>query len=322
MNNAPVQPQPSQDQYSEYADDEIDLRELFSVLWDGKWWIAGLTSIAAAIAVVYALSLPNIYRSEALLASTSSGGGGLGGLAAKYGGLASLAGISLPGGGGGDKTGLGLEVMKSRAFIRQFIERRNILVPLMAAEAWNASSGELVINESIYNVSTNTWVRDVNPPKKAEPSSQESYRAFSEVFSVSHDKASGFVTLAIKHVSPVVARQWVTWFVEDVNDAMRDEDVREAERSIAYLKEQVAATSLTDLQSMFFGLIQSQTETIMLAKVRAEYLFKTIDPAVVPEQKAEPKRAAICVLGTLLGSMIAVLWVLISHYMFKLKEPE
>jgi uncharacterized protein involved in exopolysaccharide biosynthesis len=322
MNNAPVQPQPSQVQHSEYADDEIDLRELFSVLWDGKWWIAGLTSIAAGIAVVYALSLPNIYRSEALLAPASSDGGGLGGMAAQYGGLASLAGISLPGGGGSDKTGLGLEVMKSRAFIQRFIERRNILVPLMAAESWDASSGELVINERNYNVATNTWVREVNPPKKAEPSAQEAYKEFTELLAVSKDKTSGFVTLAIKHVSPVVARQWVTWFIEDVNNAMRDDDVREAERSIAYLKEQVAATLLADLQSMFFELIQKQTETIMLAKVRPEYLFKTIDPAIVPEQKAEPKRAIICILGTFFGSIIAVLWVLISHYMFKLKEPE
>jgi len=172
MNNAPVQAQPSQVQYSEYADDEIDLRELFSVLWDGKWWIAGLTSIAAVIAVVYALSLTNINRSEALFAPASSDGGGLGGLAAQYGGL----GISLPGGGGGDKTGLGLEVMKSRAFIQQFIERRNILVSLMAAETWNASSGELVIDERIYSVGTNTWVRDVNPSKKAKPSAQKSYK--------------------------------------------------------------------------------------------------------------------------------------------------
>jgi uncharacterized protein involved in exopolysaccharide biosynthesis len=322
MNNAPVQPQPSQVQHSEYADDEIDLRELFSVLWDGKWSIIGLTSIAAVIAVVYALSLPNIYRSEALLAPASSDGGGLGGLAAQYGGLASLAGISLPGGSGGDKTDLGLEVMKSRAFIQQFIERRNILVPLMAAEAWDASSGELLINERIYNVGTNTWVRDVDPPKKAEPSLQESYSAFSGMLSVSQDKDSGFVTLAIKHVSPVVARQWVTWLVEDVNDVMRDDDVSEAENSIAYLKEQVEATSLADLQSMFFELIQKQTETIMLAKVRSEYLFKTIDPAIVPEQKADPKRAIICVIGTLLGTMIAVLGILISHYTFKLKKPE
>ena len=47
-------------------DDEIDLRELFSVLWDGKVWISAITAAAAAISVFVALSLPNIYESKAL----------------------------------------------------------------------------------------------------------------------------------------------------------------------------------------------------------------------------------------------------------------
>ena len=38
----------------------------------------------------------------------------------------------------------------------------------------------------------------------------------------------------------------------------------------------------------------------MLSQVREEYTFKTIDPAVIPEDKSKPKRALICVLGTLL----------------------
>jgi len=92
--------------------------------------------------------------------------------------------------------------------------------------------------------------------------------------------------------------------------------VEQAERSINYLKEQINSTSLTELQAGFFEMIQSQTETIMLAKASPEYLFKTIDPAVVPELKSKPKRALIAVLGTLLGGMLGVLIVLIRHYAF------
>ena len=58
----------------------------------------------------------------------------------------------------------------------------------------------------------------------------------------------------------------------------------------------------------------------MLAQVRPEYVFKTIDPAVVPEEKSEPKRALICVLGTLLGGMLSVLIVLVRHYAFSSKQ--
>ena len=123
-------------------------------------------------------------------------------------------------------------------------------------------------------------------------------------------------------MSPLIAQQWVTWLVDDINQAVKDQDVEEANRSIDYLKEQVANTALADLQTMFFELIQSQTETVMLAQVRPEYVFKTIDPAVVPEEKSKPKRALICVLGTMLGGMLGVVLVLIRHYALKPQEAE
>ena len=80
-----------------YPDDEIDLKELFMVLWSGKWLISAVTGLAAAISVAVALSLAQYLHRSALLAPAESGGGGLSGLMKQYGGLASLAGVSLSG---------------------------------------------------------------------------------------------------------------------------------------------------------------------------------------------------------------------------------
>jgi uncharacterized protein involved in exopolysaccharide biosynthesis len=215
---------------------------------------------------------------------------------------------------------LGLEVLKSRRFITEFIEHHDLLVPLMASSGWDQSTGDLEIDNEIYEGTTKKWIRDVPPPKRAVPSPQEAYQEFEKLLSVSEDTKSGFITLSIKHYSPVVAQQWIVWLIEDINNTLREQDVTEAERSIAYLKQQVEATLLTDLQSMFFELIQSQTETIMLAKVRQEYVFKTIDPAVVPEESSEPKKALIGVLGTLFGGLLAALWVLVMHYAKKTED--
>lgn len=303
-----------------YPDDEIDLKELFMVLWGGKWLISAVTGLAAAISVVFALSLPNIYTASALLAPAESSGGGLSGLMKQYGGLASLAGVSLPGGEEGSRAQLGMQLMKSRAFIGDFVDRREILPELMAVEAWDAGSGDIIFDAEAYDSASKTWIRDVEPPKLAKPSAQEAHKAFAGVLGVSQDKQTGYVTVSIDHQSPVVAAQWVSWLVEDVNAAVKAQDVSEAEKSIEYLKQQVANTSLADLQAMFFELIQSQTETVMLAEVRPEYVFKTIDPAVVPEEKSKPSRALICVLGTLLGGMLGVVIVLIRHY--ARSEPE
>ncbi len=46
-------------------DDEIDLRELFAALWQGKWWIILTTLVFAIGATIYAQSQPNIYEASA-----------------------------------------------------------------------------------------------------------------------------------------------------------------------------------------------------------------------------------------------------------------
>lgn len=292
-------------------DGEIDLRELIRTLWAGKWLVGGIAFVATIIAVIVALILPNIYRAEALLApNDQDAAGGLSALAAQYGGLASLAGISLGGGGSADKTVLGVETLKSRKFISEFVERHDIWIPLIAANGWDAKAGNLEIDDDVYDENAAKWVRDAKPPRTIIPSAQEAYEIFSDSLSVSQDKKTGLVTVAIEHYSPQVAKQWVDWLVEDLNSTIMRQDVVEAEQAIEYLNKQINSTSLSDLQAVFFALIEEQTKTVMLARVSPEYMLRTIDPAVAPELKAKPNRAVISLLGSVLGGLVGVFVVL------------
>ena len=101
--------------------------------------------------------------------------------------------------------------------------------------------------------------------------------------------------------------------IKDLNNAIREQEIKEAENSIAYLRQQIEQTPLTELRKLFFNLIQSQTETMMLANVREEYVFKTIDPATVPESKSEPLRAIISLIGAFLGLFFAILYLSIDY---------
>ncbi|MGS0692288.1 Wzz/FepE/Etk N-terminal domain-containing protein [Shewanella sp. 30m-9] len=300
------------------SDDEIDLRELFSVIWQGKWLIIAITAVFAIGSVIFALMQPNIYKSEALLAPASEEqGGGLSALAGQFGGLASMAGINLGGGGGVDKTQMAIEVMKSRQFASQFIQSHNILPDLMAVKEWDMASNKLTYNEEAYNPQTKTWLREVKAPFKPEPSMQEAFKEFTKVIAVNSAKDTGMVTISVEHLSPSIAQQWVTWLIEDINKVMKERDVAEANRSSEFLTKQIAQTNIADIRTILYQLIEEQTKTIMFAEVRDEYVFKTIDPALVPEEKAGPKRALICVLGTMLGGMIAVMIVLIRYFLRK-----
>lgn len=296
------------------ADDEVDLLELWNAIWRGKWIIIGVTALFAIASVFYVLSLPNTYKSEALLTpANSEQQGGLGALAGQFGGLASLAGVNL-GGGKVDKTAMAIEILKSREFFSKFTPKHNILPDLMAAKGWDQASNSLIYNEDLYLSKNGEWLREVKPPKQAKPSLQEAKLAFDGVFNVEQEKDTGMVTIAVEHYSPYVAKQWVDWLVKDINSVMKKRDKEEAERSIAYLQSQITKTNIVEQKTLLYQLIEEQAKTLMFAEVRDEYVFKTIDPAVVPEVKFKPKRAVITILGTLTGAFLGGMIVLISFF--------
>lgn len=297
-------------------DDEIDLAELWRAIWAGKFTIIIISMIFAVASVFFALSKPDIYKASTILAPASDdGSGGLGAMANQLGGLASMAGISLGGGGGGvDKTALALEILKSRSFIETFIVKHELLVPLIAAKKWDMASDTLILNEEMYDVTNKKWLRVVKAPKKPEPSSWEAYQALLGILTVSQDKTTFMVSIEIEFYSPALAKQWLTWLVEDINEYMREQDQVEAKASIDYLTYQLGKIKVATMETVFYQLIEEQTKNMMLTMVKKEYVLKTIDPAQVPDTKAKPKRALIVVLGTMLGGILSVLIVLIRYF--------
>jgi len=296
------------------SDDEIDLAELWRAIWSGKLTIIVISFIFTAASISFALSKPDVYKASVLLSPASSeGGGGMGALAGQLGGLASLAGVSL-GGNGTDKTALALEIIKSRAFLETYIDKHELLVPLMAAKKWDRVNEQLIINSEIYDKNSKKWVREVSYPKTANPSPWEAYQGLLKLISTSQDKTTSLVTIEIEFYSPKIAKQWLIWLVADVNNFMREKDEREAQASIDYLTTQLEKTEVSAMETVFYQLIEEQTKNMMLTKVSPEYVLKTIDPAQVPEKKAGPKRALIVVLGTMLGGMLSVLIVLVRYF--------
>ena len=294
------------------ADDEIDLRELFAVIWQGKWIIIAVTAVFAVASVFYALSLPNIYKSEALLAPAAEQKNA--GLSGQLGGLAALAGVSLGSGAGVDKTALAIEVVKSRDFLSRFIQQRIQLQDLMAVKSWDLTTNTLQYDVDVYNPENQQWLREVKPPRQAQPSLQEAYKALSGILNISQDKATGMVKLSIEHQSPYIAQSWVQMLIADLNLEMKTRDIEEAEKSIAYLQQQINQTNIADLRSTLYSLIEEQTKTLMLANVRHEYVMKVIDSPQVSEEKFKPRRSIIVLVITFLGGLTGIIIALLINY--------
>lgn len=292
---------------------QYDITQLINIIWQGKWILVSAFVLSSALSVWLALALPNVYKAEALLSSTENNASSMGRLAGNLGGLAGLAGINLSGSDGGDKTQLAIEVLRSREFFANFDAQHNITPLLLGIEGWDRDNNAIQYDPELYDFNTQKWVRVPTPPRKVIPSVQEGHAAFIELLNVEHDKQSGFTTLSMEHMSPHVAKETVDRLINMINETIRQKDIAKAERSIEYLKKEIASSEVTELQGGLFDLIQIQIEKIMLANANPEYVFQVIDPAVVPELKAKPKRALICVVGAFLGTLIGLIIVLLRN---------
>lgn len=292
-----------------YQSEDLSLYGLFS-LFIRNWLILIICSgSTAVIALVWAIQQPNIYRAETVLMSVSEDQGGLGALAGSLGGLASMAGIGMPE-SGNDNTKLALKLLTSRAFIGKFIEKNDLLLPIMAADGWDMKTGELTYNNKIYDMTSNKWIRKVKPPLKPKPSLQEAFDVFSRMLSVEQEGKTKFINMSLEFYSPDIAAKWLQKLVILINQTIRELDIEEADKSIKYLEQLIVESSISGLQNIFSGLMEEQIKSKMLAQVREDYVFKVVDPAVAPERKAKPQRALIIIIAGFLGGILGLMIVL------------
>ena len=60
------------------------------------------------------------------------------------------------------------------------------------------------------------------------------------------------------------------------------------------------------MKSIFFQLIEKQTEILMLTEISEEYILKTVSKAMIAEEKISPNRSLIVAIPTLAGFTISL----------------
>ena len=270
---------------------EFSFKDLLEAIWINKFFIIIFPLLVGSITALYTLTLPNMYRAEVLLASSESKSQNM---SAASTGLAALAGVSLQ--STDNKTLIAIETLKSRKFISEFLIRHEALPALMAPISWNSEEDILEVGE--YHGSI-----------------QQATKRFMAIFYAEKlSQSTPFVLLNISHISPTQGRDWLEAMVKDLNQFLSERDLAEVENSIKYLQEQINKTNVSDLQQLFYSMIEAQTGKAMLAEVRPEYVFRVIDPAIAPELKYSPYRALIT-LQSVVYSLVAIIVLCVLLYL-------
>ncbi len=167
----------------------------------------------------------------------------------QVGSLANNAGIKLAA-HRVDNTTIVLKKLRSRGFIKSFINKHNLRVPIMASKGWNSEKNILVIESDIYSIEKKEWVRSTKLNKEKKPSDMEVYNSFLELVSISENKSSGLITAGIEFYSPYHAKLWLEWLVIDLNEYIREQDLIRAQGRLDYLKkaiDEVVNSSMNDV---------------------------------------------------------------------------
>jgi uncharacterized protein involved in exopolysaccharide biosynthesis len=286
---SPAQPTPDHPE-----DDELDLFALWENLkqvFIQDWkTILGVTVAVAVLSAALTYTMTPMYKATVVVqvkGKTSKGGG-----SSALMDLAAAAGMPVL----ADETAdAAIGKLKSAAFARNFIDKEKLVEHLTMPKAVFFSLPKFG-ETSVPNDGISEEARNLEKARKV----------FAERVQITVDNKTQLLTLVLTWEDPLNAAALANKFVRNVNDYMRQQAIENAQKSVAFLTNEVSRTSLVPVQQAIFRLMEEQVKTQMTAGVSEEFALRFIDPASPPIQRDSPKRRLIVSMATLLGFVLTL----------------
>jgi len=308
LNDRELEQRPAPPPYA--AEDEIDLLELWAVIWKWRRMIAWLTAGVVALTVVVSLLMTNMYKAEAVIApvtqSSKEGGpsAAMAMLAQQFGGL---PGIAAPAG----TTAAEIVNLLNSHIVREKVINRYNLLPVLFPDDWDAERKRWKAEEggfSFVYLNPMYWVSRVTallrppPPGLAQktpgvPDVWDGLRELEDIIEVKNNMKENSITVSAQFDDPVMAARLVEYLLTTLTDHMSAEARRVAQTNQKYLESQLATASDPFIKQKIYNLIAQQIETSMMAEVKENFAFKVLDPPKAPDKKFKPKRALMVVIA-------------------------
>jgi uncharacterized protein involved in exopolysaccharide biosynthesis len=308
----------------ENREDEIDLVELWRVVWSGKFFIIAFVIFCTLVAgVVSFVFLPEIYESSATLIPVEQENSSLSSISGLLGNLPGP--ISFP--GQQDSSNI-MSFLKSRSLKERLITKYNLL-PVLFPDLWDSK--------------TKDWVVD-NPEDKPTLIFAIQEEILEKYFLVNQDNKTELINISWSGEDPAFCSLMLervinelTFFLENeyVSDAKREREFTEGQLSKAtveleYWERQVPSEKLS-LSKITRERLASQTiytelrKQLELAKINeAKKLetFEVLDKPYVPEKPFKPQKLFIIALTFVAAFLVALFGVFFLNFIRNLKQDE
>ncbi|MFH0709194.1 MAG: Wzz/FepE/Etk N-terminal domain-containing protein [Pseudomonadota bacterium] len=301
-------------------EDEIDLRELAATIGKHKFKLIGFTLVVTAMSVLWTLSKPNIYHSQAVLVPQVESKSSMGGLGA----LAGLAGVDL---GGGEM----LPDSAYQLYLDDYQWMRNFLLQSKLFERLNAEDADknyrFVLGiDTFYRLKKGSPNEDSEAmsPDKKEKKLFATYQDIKSKFSISSDKKTSVITLGFSDSDPVLAKDTVSLFLKYASNSLRTNELSDMEKKIAYYDQELQKTNDLSLKTQLSQLMSALIQKKVLAQSSEFYNVKMVTaPSVAYEgDKEGPKRGLIVAVSMITSLIIGIFGIFFIEFIRSKKEDE
>lgn len=319
-------------------DDEISLIDLFAVLWHRKWLIITITVLAMIAVVVFSIislvlpaeksPLPNTYTPKALMLinDSSSSGGSLSSMLSSsgLGSLASIAGVSVP--GGSTYSALAVFLSTTNTFLDTIVDKFDLIT------RWEIE-------------------------KEVRANSRKQLK---EVLKAEFDEETGVLSLSFTDTDPAFAQEVVNFATDymeqrflnmGLDKTKREKDnleiniqntydaIVDLQKQTTNLEHSVSSRNPTSVPSIMLELSKLQLELEaqeqIYKQLKAQYelvkiqmasetpVFQILERAEIPDQKSGPSRGMLCIIVTFAAGFFSVFLAFLLNAIDNIKQdPE
>jgi uncharacterized protein involved in exopolysaccharide biosynthesis len=308
---------------AENREDEIDLIELWKVVWGGKLFIISFVIFCTLIAGVVSFAfLPEMYESTAALIPVKQEKSSLGALGGLIGNLPLP--IALPGQG----TNNIMSFLESRTLKERLITKYD-LMSVLYSDLWDAEK--------------KSWNVDDQKDKPTVIKALQG-KVLDDFLSVSQGKKTKLINLGWSGEEPAFCSLMLGRVITELTFFLENEYVSDARREREFIEEQLAKTT----EELEYWERQVPSGKLTLSKITREHLvsqtvytemrkqlelakiseakdletFKVLDKPYVPEKPFKPKKLLIVALTCITSFFIALLGVFFLNFIGNLRKNE
>ena len=299
--------------------DEIALRELFLILWRGKYVIFLISLLAIVFSSIHLRNSERTYSVEAVFKSVAEGDGGpnLSG----FSGLASFAGISLPTSSGSDFMTYQKLIFSEEVAEKVFTNRE--LVQKIFQGEWNSDTKSFVapVSGRVGNLKqlVKSVLTGVEKRKYIAPNPKRLSMLLAGILNISIDKSTGFILISAETSNPDLALELISKVTQETDNLLKERFFATAEDTLEFYNQNILTSRSPEHRQALAKLISAEDQKLMLASKSRNFVAEPLTMPSVSLYPTSPKSSLVLALGFVLGTFLGAAMVLGRHFIATLR---